>query len=198
MVQMGVQSGSQRVLEEVFNRKISVERTRTAALDMAGSGRPRGLDVALDFIIDNPYETREDAYRTFRYILALPPDVILNVFYLAYFPGTPMYDRAVADGIISPTSHGATRFWARTRLRYQRNWETFLIILTRFLRLAVRKKSTALQAFLGVCGSRPVRVMMRVVPGTMFAAMAGAVQEIVLATARRKETSNLATAKKTA
>ncbi len=193
MVQMGVQSASRRVLEEVFNRNIGVERTRAAALDLAGAGRERGLDLALDFIIDNPWETREDAYQTFRYILDMPPDVILNVFSLAFFPGTPLYDTAVAEGIIGTSSRGAARFWARTRLRYQRNWETFLIIFTRFLRLAVRRKSTALQVFLRACGSRPVRVAMRAVPGSVFAAMAGGVQEIVLAMARRKETANLAT-----
>ncbi len=192
MVQMGVQSGSERVLEKVFNRKLGAERTRAAALDMARYGRKRGLDLGLDFIIDNPYETREDAWQTFRYILELPPEVLLNVFYLAYFPGTPLYERALADGFIT-AGHGASGFWARTRLRYQRNWETFLIILTRFLRLAVRRRSTALQAFLQLCGSRSVRVAMRVVPGAVFASLAGGVQRIVLAMAKRKEKENLST-----
>ena len=123
--------------------------------------------------------------------MPLPPQVQLNVFYLAYFPGTPLYDRAIADGIITPSSHEASRFWARTRLRYQRNWETFLIVLTRFLRLAVRRKSTPLQTFLRVCGSRPVRIFMRIIPGGFFSALAGAVQGVVLTMARRKERRNL-------
>ncbi|HVO39631.1 MAG TPA: radical SAM protein [Spirochaetia bacterium] len=195
MVQMGVQSGSQRVLDEVFNRNLSVERTRAAAADMARFGRPRNLDLGLDFIIDNPWETREDVAQTFRYIQDLPWWVQLNVFYLAYFPGTPLYDRAVAEGVIRSSSREAFRFWARTALRYQRNWETFLIILTRFLRLAVRKRSSALQAFLRACGSRPVRVFMTAVPGGVFSAMAAGIQRIVLSQARRKESRNLTSRK---
>jgi radical SAM superfamily enzyme YgiQ (UPF0313 family) len=187
MVQMGVQSGSQRVLREVFNRTLGVEHTRAAARDIAASGP--GLDLGLDFIIDNPWETRKDTYRTFRYILDLPPGVFLNIFYLAFFPGTPLYDRALAEGIIDAAGESGG-FWARTRPRFQRTWETFLIILTRFLRLA-RGRSTAVHVLLRVCGSRPVRTAMRLIPGTVFAAMSGALQEVVLAAAKRKERANL-------
>lgn len=195
MVQMGVQSGSQRVLDTVFNRTLSVERTREAGLDLARSVKGRGMDLGLDFIIDNPYETRADAYKTFRYILELPPKVQLNVFYLAYFPGTPLYERALADGIISPTSREIYRFWARTSLRYQRNWETVLILLTRLLRLAAGRKGmpgvATTEAFLRLAGSRPVRVLMSAVPGAFFSALASVIQGIVLAQARRKERAHL-------
>jgi radical SAM superfamily enzyme YgiQ (UPF0313 family) len=191
MVQMGVQSGSQRVLDSVFNRTLSVERTRWAGLDLARSIRGRGMDLGLDFIVDNPYETRQDAYKTFRYILELPAKVQLNVFYLAYFPGTPLYERALADGIISPASREIYKFWARTSLRYQRNWETLLILLTRFLRLATKGRSSAVEVFLRLAGSRPVCVFMSVVPGAFFSALASAIQGIVLAQARKKERAHL-------
>ena len=190
IVQMGVQSGSQRVLDTVFNRTLSVERTRGAGLDLARAMRT-GMDLSLDFIIDNPYETREDAYKTFRYILELPPKVQLNVFSLAYFPGTPLYERALADGIISPTSREIYRFWARTSLRYQRNWETVLILLTRFLRLATKGRSSAVEGFLRCAGSRPVRVFMSILPGAFFSALAWAIQGIVLAQAHKKERAHL-------
>jgi anaerobic magnesium-protoporphyrin IX monomethyl ester cyclase len=193
IVQMGVQSGSQRVLDTVFNRTLGVERTRAAGMDMATAMRTHGMDLALDFIIDNPYETRDDAFRTFRYIRELPPKVQLNVFYLAYFPGTPLYERALADGIISPASREIYKFWARTSLRYQRNWETVLIILTRFLRLATKGRSSAVEAFLRAAGSRPVRVFMSILPGAFFSAFASAIQGIVLSQARKKERASLGT-----
>jgi radical SAM superfamily enzyme YgiQ (UPF0313 family) len=195
MVQMGVQSGSQRVLDTVFNRTLSVERTRAAGLDLARAVKGRGMDLGLDFIIDNPYETREDAFKTFRYILELPPKVQLNVFYLAYFPGTPLYERALADGIISPASREIYRFWARTSLRYQRNWETVLILLTRFLRLAAGRRgmpgTTAVETFLRLAGTKPVRVFMAALPGAFFSALASAIQAVVLAQARKKERAGL-------
>jgi radical SAM superfamily enzyme YgiQ (UPF0313 family) len=192
MVQMGVQSGSERILEKVFNRSLSVERTRAAARDIAERGRRRRLDLGLDFIIDNPWETRDDAWRTFRFILDLPRSIVLNIFYLTFFPGTPLHDRALAEGYIASAQGESSGFWAQTRLRYQRTWETFLIVLARFLRLAVRRSPTAVEAFLRICGSRPVRVAMRLVPGVVFSVLAAAAQRIVLAAAKRKEREHLA------
>jgi radical SAM superfamily enzyme YgiQ (UPF0313 family) len=192
MVQMGVQSGSQRVLTEVFNRSLGVERTRSAALDIAERGRPRDVDLALDFIIDNPWETRKDAWRTFRFILGLPRWIVLNIFYLTFFPGTPLYDRARAEGFIASARSESSGFWAQTRLRYQRSWETFLIVLARFVRLAARRSPTAGEAFLRFCGSRALRIAMRPVPGALFSTLAGVLQRIVLAAAKRKERERLA------
>ncbi len=186
-VQMGVQSASRRVLRDVYQRKIGIRQVKEAAAEIGGFGRRRRLDLYLDFIVDNPYETRADVLATLRYALALPWEVKLNVFFLSYFPGTPLYDRALADGFIRPYSQQAYRPYTRSRLRYQRNWESFLILLTRVLRVAVKRKTAALEALLAVLASAPVRTAMRAVPAPAFSALSGLLQWAVarIVTGRR-------------
>jgi anaerobic magnesium-protoporphyrin IX monomethyl ester cyclase len=174
VVQMGVQSGSQRVLDAVYRRNVSVVKTRDVANQL--SSFADRLNLSLDFIIDAPWETREDCYQTFRYILGLPPGIFVNLFFLACFPGTPLYDRAVAEGIIDPESQWYGRPSARSRLRYQRNWETVLILALRLLRLAIRKRSTAVSLSMQVLGSCPVRLVMGLLPGEFFSALARLIQ----------------------
>jgi radical SAM superfamily enzyme YgiQ (UPF0313 family) len=190
VIEMGVQSGSQRVLDEVFNRPLSIVKTKEVAREIGGYVRRRGVTLLLDFIIDNPWETREDVYQTVRYLLDVPPRTLPNVFLLTYFPGTPVYDRAVAEGIIKPFGLRAFRRFSRARLRYQRNWETVLILLIRLLRMAVRCKSTVMDTFLRLCASRPVRLLMGLLPGTIFAALARGMQFVWISALWHKDRKN--------
>ena len=187
VIEMGVQSGSQRVLDAVFNRPLSIAKTKEVARDIGTYVRRRGVQLLLDFIIDNPWETREDVHQTMRYILDVPPRTVLNVFLLTYFPGTPVYERAVAEGIIRPLSLRSLRRFSRARLRFQRNWETVLILLTRLLRMAVRRKSTAIDAFLRLCLSRPVRLVMGLLPPTFFSALARGMQFVWISALHLKD-----------
>ena len=186
-VEMGVQSGSQRVLDEVFNRPLSIVKTKEVVRELGDYERRHGLSLVLDFIIDNPWETREDVHQTVRYLLDIPPRTLLNVFFLTYFPGTPVYDRAVAEGIIKAFSLRAFRPYTRARLRFQRNWEAVLILLIRLLRMAVRRKSTVMDTFLRLCVSRPVRLVMGLLPRTFFAGLARGVQLVQFTALRLKE-----------
>ncbi|OHD69317.1 MAG: hypothetical protein A2177_02600 [Spirochaetes bacterium RBG_13_68_11] len=187
VVEMGVQSGSQRVLDEVFNRPLSISKTKEVVRELGAYESRHGLSLVLDFIIDNPWETREDVHQTVRYLLGVPPRTLLNVFFLTYFPGTPVYDRAVAEGIIKAFSLRAFRPYTRARLRFQRNWEAVLILLIRLLRMAVRRKSTVMDTFLRLCVSRPVRLVMGLLPPTFFAGLARGVQLTQFAALRLKE-----------
>jgi anaerobic magnesium-protoporphyrin IX monomethyl ester cyclase len=170
VVQMGVQSGSQRMLDEVYQRNVTVVKTQDVAAQL--SNVARRLNLSFDFIIDSPWETREDCYRTFRYILDLPPGISVNLFFLTIFPGTPLYERAVAEGLVDPESQWSGRPSARSRLRYQRNWETVLILTIRLVRLAIRRRSSVVAWFMRSLGSRPMRLAMQLLPGACFSAMA--------------------------
>jgi anaerobic magnesium-protoporphyrin IX monomethyl ester cyclase len=187
VIEMGVQSGSQRVLDEVFNRPLSIVKTKEVARELGRYDRHGGVTLVLDFIIDNPWETREDVHQTVRYLLDVPPRTLLNVFFLTYFPGTPVYDRAVAEGIIKAFSLRAFRPYTRARLRFQRNWEAVLILLIRLLRMAVHTKSTAMNAFLRLCVSKPVRLVMGLLPRAFFAGLARGVQIVQFTVLKLKE-----------
>ena len=175
-VQMGVQSASQRVLDEVYERKIGVSRAKAVISAIAPYQRTHKLDFFLDFIIDNPYETRDDIIKTYFFLTELPPQVTINIFFLAFFPGTPLYDRALRDGIIEPFSERGFRFYTRSRLQYQTNYETFLILFLRYLRRNHKWSRDAPKSVLRVLGTRAVRTVASIVPGPVYASLSRHVQ----------------------
>jgi anaerobic magnesium-protoporphyrin IX monomethyl ester cyclase len=174
--QLGVQSGSQRTLDEVYNRKIKISKTKDVVQQMASYHKTHGLDVLLDFIIDNPYETRDDIIQTYKFILDLPLHVRINIFFLAFFPGTPIYNRALRDGIIKPYNEKEFRFYTRSHVRYQKNYETFLILLARFLRLQNHLQRYFTKYLLRVLGRYPVRRIASILPKLFYSTMSKRVQ----------------------
>lgn len=166
LVQMGVQSGSQRVLDEVYNRNIAVSRTRMAIDTMNPYLEKYGLLLLLDFIIDNPYETKEDIMQTFDFILDLPPDIRINVFFLTFFPGTPLFDRALEDGIVEDITKLSFRFYSSSglNLRYQKNYETLLVLLLKKMRSQHKERLLTLNPLLRLLASRPARAVGSLLP----------------------------------
>lgn len=133
IIQLGVQSGSQRVVEDVFNRNISVKTTRAAVRKIRPYLKSHDLQMNLDFIIDNPYETKEDILQTYRYISKLPTGRLrLNLFRLTFFPGTPLYKRALSDGYITSFDEKTFRIFHKKTIDFQKNYATFLLFLIRF------------------------------------------------------------------
>ena len=172
---MGVQSGSQRVIDDVYDRHISLVRTRTAIREIAPYRESHGLSVILDFIIDNPYETRRDVLATYNYLLDLPGRVKTNLFFLSFFPGTPIYDRALEDGIIKPFDSTQFRSYTRSGVRYQKNYETFLVLLLRIARLHPRLRKIPSVVFKALA-SAPVRAVASLIPASVYARACNALQ----------------------
>jgi hypothetical protein len=83
----------------------------------------------------------------------------INIFYLNFFPGTPLYTRALCDGFIEPFNEETSGFFTRNHLRFQKNYDTLLIQLLKKwkeksgLRL---KLSLLLLRFLGMKGFRKI------------------------------------------
>ena len=176
VIQMGVQSGSQRVLDQVYNRHIDLARTRDVVRQIGPYHRKHGLDLLLDFIIDNPYETKDDIIKTYTYLVDLPAHVRLNVFFLAFFPGTPIYDRALKDGYIEPFTEKAFRFINRGSLRYQKNYETFLILLLRYLRRRRRFKRALPRTILQALAVSPIRGLASLCPQPLIDTLSRMIQ----------------------
>ena len=133
---LGVQSGSQRVIDEVYNRKISLTQVSKAIKDVAPYTDTRDLTIIVDFIIDNPYETKDDIMQTYNFLLDLPPSLKPNLFFLSFYPGTPIYQRAIEDGFTKESDVENFRSYTGAQLRYQKNYETFLVLLLRISQVA--------------------------------------------------------------
>lgn len=96
-LQVGIQSGSERVNAEVYNRPVSSRKV----LEVAESIRELGIEVIYDLIFNNPYEKLEDLYETQEILLKFPRPFNLQGYNLIFYPGTEMTTRALKDGFIS-------------------------------------------------------------------------------------------------
>ncbi|GIW39818.1 MAG: hypothetical protein KatS3mg076_0395 [Candidatus Binatia bacterium] len=93
---MGIQSGSERIRRDCYERETSNETILNACRIFARHGVVRNLD----FIGDNPYETVEDRRETLELLLDLPKPFYFNRFSLTWFPGVALTERALRDGFI--------------------------------------------------------------------------------------------------
>jgi radical SAM superfamily enzyme YgiQ (UPF0313 family) len=112
---MGIQSGSDRIRRDVYERETPDDEIVRACEILARNGVERNLD----FIGDNPYENEDDKLATVDLLARLPKPFHFNYFSLAYFPGVDLTDRALRDGHIQPdevedVSQKGYLFWGGT------------------------------------------------------------------------------------
>ena len=94
---IGVESGSERVRREVFNRHISTKKM----LEMTEIVHWGGLMPSYNLIVDNPYETQVDKDDAFAFLLQIPRPYNLRLYSLTHLPNTALTQRLLADGIIT-------------------------------------------------------------------------------------------------
>jgi len=87
-VNMGIESGSQRVLDEIYDKRITVQQVREAT----AIARQLGLRVGGYFMLGAPTETRAEVVRTIEYAARLPIDeAAFNL--TTPLPGTYLWDK---------------------------------------------------------------------------------------------------------
>jgi anaerobic magnesium-protoporphyrin IX monomethyl ester cyclase len=96
-VRMGVQSGSQRILNW-YKRSASVAQIEKAAGDIAAFSKYH-IPPAYDIILDNPIETKQDVIDTLRLLYRLPRPYFLYIFSLRLIPNTEMEQIAREEGL---------------------------------------------------------------------------------------------------
>lgn len=101
-LQVGIQSGSERVNKEIYNRRVSNDKVVTMARQL----HDLGLEVIYDVIFNNPFETREDIFETIKLFIRFPEPFSVQGFNLIFYPGTEMTTRALQDGYISEKHEG--------------------------------------------------------------------------------------------
>lgn len=95
-VQLGIQTGSERVNRQIYNRRISNDDVLKAARVI----NSLGIRAVYDIIFNNPYETAEDVRQTIKFILKLPKPFELEGYNLIFYPGTEITERALKQGFI--------------------------------------------------------------------------------------------------
>ena len=98
---MGVESGDRRVLEDVVQKMTSPEKILEAARTIDEAG----IRGAYTFIIGFPGETDVEKQHTVEFAMelaALPTSPEVRFHGFAPYPGTPMYEDAVAGGFVQP------------------------------------------------------------------------------------------------
>ncbi|UCH80462.1 MAG: B12-binding domain-containing radical SAM protein [Nitrospiraceae bacterium] len=100
-VVMGIQSGSDRVNYEVYDRRVMFDTVKAAAEIISESHAAPFYEM----IVDNPYETEDDMITTIRAMATLKKPYICSLAHLTFFPGTPLAERAAKDGIVKPDAY---------------------------------------------------------------------------------------------
>jgi len=100
-VVMGIQSGSDRVNFEVYDRKIRFPAVKKAA-DLISETHAAPF---YEMIVDNPYETEEEQIETIDAIATLKKPYIVSLAHLTFFPGTSLAEKAVKDNIVTPDAY---------------------------------------------------------------------------------------------
>ncbi len=98
-IQIGIQTGSERI-KALYKR----HQSNDLIIKMGKLLReyiPRIRPPIYDFILDNPWETLDDKYQTLQLLLKMPPPFYLQIFRLTFFPGTGLFEKAKAEGLIS-------------------------------------------------------------------------------------------------
>ena len=98
-ITMGVETANSRVAE-LYNRARE-HKALPAAIALVEQYRSRmSPPPTYQFIIDNPYETTDEMVETLRLALSFPKPWHNPIYSLILFPGVPLYEKALTDGIM--------------------------------------------------------------------------------------------------
>ena len=103
-IDFGVESGSERILKIL--RKDTDVKSIKRAFNLT---KVAGIRSLATFMINNPYETKEDLEKTFRLAKDIDAD-FTTFFFTTPFPGTELYDLAIEKG------------WFDTSKAYSEKW----------------------------------------------------------------------------
>ena len=95
-VGIGIQSGSERIREMIYNRKGSNDRIKQAMSYLHAAK----INVYVDHILGAPTETQEDLEESLALYREIKPDMVFT-FWLTYYPKTSIIQKARELGILS-------------------------------------------------------------------------------------------------
>jgi len=95
-VNIGIQSGSERIRTEYYNRF----DTNKQILNISRLIKSYSLDLYVDIILENKFETRIDKLETLKLLLQLPRPYRLSMSSMTYFPHTKFTEMSLKEGKI--------------------------------------------------------------------------------------------------
>ena len=113
---IGIESGSERTRRKVFDRHVSNQVIKRAAAII--NDYPQVAPFYF-IIFGNPYEEAEDLITTARLIASLPSGFFLQAYNLVFFPGSGLYERGIADGLIAGRSDSGYELDYLSGLKYE-------------------------------------------------------------------------------
>ena len=100
-LKMGIQTGSSTTSKNVFDRPSSVQKVVDLTQHVSKHwSRGRSLP-AYDVITDIPWETKKERDESFRNLSQLGTPFYVSPNGLLHIPGTPLFRRALAEGIVT-------------------------------------------------------------------------------------------------
>ncbi|HUU83062.1 MAG TPA: radical SAM protein [Phycisphaerae bacterium] len=107
LISMGIQSGSPDTLKNIYARPTPIE-TVTEGIRILSKARTK---AEYHYLVDNPFEPERNVIETLRFAATHhSPPAIVRVFPLQFYPGTPLHDRARAEGVIGQRHESAYHY----------------------------------------------------------------------------------------
>jgi len=107
-VDLGVESGSQRILDDVLNKKTTIDQIKTAFKIC----REEGMSTLAYLMVGNPTEEPEDLLQTINLMEEIKSDGV-HVSICTPFPGTKLFNLAMERGQITAKSWRDYDFYSK-------------------------------------------------------------------------------------
>ena len=115
LISMGIESASDDTLKNIYRRPTPPKRIA----DAIATFKKHRIRTEYHYIVSNPYEPDENVIETMRFIADHHRGpAVLRVFALMFYPGTPLYERARADGLIGPRDDSAYDYMGTGALEF--------------------------------------------------------------------------------
>lgn len=154
LISMGIQSGSQETLRDIYHRPTPPHRV-AKAMDLLAAHR---MPAEYHYLTNNPFETDRSRIETLRFAANCHRGkAVLRIFPLQFYPGTPLYERARREKIIGSRHESAYHYTytGKTHLRESRYFDTWLRVVLNLRNVGVPR--WVVHALIDLVTSRVVR-----------------------------------------
>lgn len=118
LISMGIQSASHDTLRNIYKRPTPLEKI----VEGINTFSELGIKAEYHYIVSNPYEPEKNVLETMRFAATHHRGpAILRVFPLMFYPGTPLYDQARADGLIGQRDEYAYNYMYTGKLQFAKH-----------------------------------------------------------------------------